>query len=115
MFAARAYGDNLQLRSDYSKLLFNNGQIDNALMQNFEIIRRDTTFAETFINLGDIYMTIDSASGMYYWEKAMSIKPEYKMCMDISWYYRQRLDTARTWYYYNMAQTVKPKMKVESK
>lgn len=106
---------NIRLRSDLSRLLFHAGEIQKAINHNFEIIRSDSTIAQPYLNLGDIYMVEDSARGIYFWEKAMSLEPDFKKCMEISWYYRQQLDTARTWYYYNMAQEIRPRMKMESK
>jgi Tfp pilus assembly protein PilF len=105
---------NLQLRSDLANLYFKMGSIQKARQMNFEMILIDSTQKLSWVNLGNYYYkTGDSTRAIPYWEKAVSIEPDYQLCMKISWFYLHQLDSARTWHYYNMAQRVKPRMKAE--
>ncbi|MDD5507705.1 MAG: tetratricopeptide repeat protein [Bacteroidales bacterium] len=99
------------IKSDLANLYYASDSVIQAIQMNREVIEIDSGTAIPYINLGNYMAGLgDTARAIPYWEKAVSIQPEYRLCMKISWYYLQQMDSARTWQYYNMAQKVKPRM-----
>lgn len=102
--------ENMNLQSDLASLYFETGEIEQAIKINRQIMRLDPKADLPYINIGNYYLQMaDSARAISYFEQAVNRVPQVKLCMTISWYYRQKLDTAKTWYYYNLAQQVKEK------
>lgn len=103
--------ENIQIKSDLANLYFAADSLELARQLNTEIMEQDPSLSLPYINLGNYEARMgDTARAIPYWEKAVAIQPEYRMCMRISWYYMQQRDSALTWHYYNMAQQVKPRM-----
>ncbi len=109
--ASRLDPVNASIKSELANLYFEADSVDKAIGLNQEIIRLNPALALPYVNLGNYQASMgDTVRAIPYWEKAVSIQPEYRLCMMISWYYLHQLDSARTWQYYNMAQRVKPRM-----
>ncbi len=101
----------VMIKSDLANLYYHSDSLRQAIQLNKELIKLDSTLTIPYINLGNYLAGLgDTAQAIPFWEKAVSIQPEYRLCMRISWYYLQQMDSARTWQYYNMAQRVKPRM-----
>ena len=109
--ANRLMPTSVAIKSDLANLYYASDSLTQAIQLNREAIKIDSATAVPYINLGNYMAGLgDTARAIPYWEKAVSIQPEYRLCMRISWYYLQQMDSARTWQYYNMAQKVKPRM-----
>ncbi|MDD5694677.1 MAG: tetratricopeptide repeat protein [Bacteroidales bacterium] len=109
--ASRLEPANVNIKSELANLYFDADSLADAIALNEEIIRLNPALSLPYVNLGNYRASLgDTVQAIPYWEKAVSIQPEYRLCMMISWYYLHQLDSARTWQYYNMAQRVKPRM-----
>ncbi len=109
--ASRLDPSNVNIKSELANLYFDADSLVEAIGLNEEIIQTNPTLPLPYVNLGNYQASRgDTVRAIPYWEKAVALQPEYRLCMMISWYYLHQLDSARTWQYYNMAQRVKPKM-----
>ncbi|MBI2543047.1 MAG: tetratricopeptide repeat protein [Candidatus Aenigmarchaeota archaeon] len=70
--------DDIEARFELEHLLYEVGNIEEAVKQNEEILKRDPNFAESWFNLGWIYATSKGNvhKGIEYLQRALGIHPK---------------------------------------
>jgi tetratricopeptide (TPR) repeat protein len=79
------------------------GDFDRAVRMNEEMIRKYPELEMPYINIGNYHMLRkDTATAVFYWEKAAAIRPSFELCVQLNSMYLIKGDKQKADYYYDL-------------
>jgi tetratricopeptide (TPR) repeat protein len=79
------------------------GDFDRAVRMNEEMIRKYPGLEMPYINIGNYHMLRkDTATAVFYWEKAAAIRPSFELCVQLNSMYLIKGDKQKADYYYDL-------------
>jgi Tfp pilus assembly protein PilF len=88
------------------------GQFDRAVKMNEEMMAKYPGLEMPYVNIGNYHMLRhDTATAVSYWEKAVTVRPTFELCVQLNSLYILRRDKAKADYYYNLGMELAGKSK----